>query len=105
MPRPKSGLEYIVESRAKALDRYASDHDLTHHDAGDLITAAECYMRDARYQLGGAEGMTAPPPRWPFIPSDWRTGTAVEQLARAGSFIAGEIDRTLGLHDIVDGQA
>lgn len=97
---PIDALQLILAARADHLARFTPDYDLAHHNAGDLATAAECYLRDARYQQHDAGPMAVPPFRWPFPNEEWSTGTVVEQLAKAAAYAAAEIDRCLALAEI-----
>lgn len=97
---PIDALQLILAARADHLARFTPDYDITRHNDGDLTAAAECYLRDARYQLTGAGRMERPPARWPFADDEWSTGTIAEQLAKGAALAAAEIDRWNGLADI-----
>ena len=95
---PGSGIELIDAERDLQLKKYTYQHD-QEHSKGELATAAACYAYAAAYQARFGEdsmGLVGAPKEWPFGEAEWKPGeTALITLAKAGAFIAAEIDRIM----------
>lgn len=88
-----SGATLIAaERRRQAVDEgYLADHD-DNHVHGELLAAADVYLRSARYP--GAMSGDSRPEGWPW-PEPCRPTTPIRDLIKAGALIAAEIDRRL----------
>lgn len=93
----KSGIELIAEERARQIteERWDASHD-DKHIAGELSSAAACYAEgsmlfvdthDGDSQSMGFECL------WPWEAKDWKPGSRIRELQKAGALIAAEIDR------------
>lgn len=107
----KSGVEIIAEQRDKQINKhgYTLSHDLT-HDSGELADAAIAYIRFNLYDANEGHrdehdfgDPDAPvvliPSEWPFLEEEFhgKDDDRITQLAKAGAFIAAEIDRLQNL--------
>lgn len=84
----------IAAERRKQRAKWTAAHDAT-HDKGELAVAARAY---AVASLFPAELLNDVPVvthifEWPFEFETWQPGPPEEMLAKAGAFIAAEIDR------------
>lgn len=106
----KSGVEIIGAERGKQVNKhgYSLSHDLT-HDSGQLTDAAIAYIRFNLYDSNEGDRDEADfgdpdapvvmiPSEWPFLPEEFHgiDDDRITQLAKAGAFIAAEIDRLNG---------
>lgn len=83
----KTGIEQIKEERAKQIAKYGYT---AYHDAGytnkELLLGALAYLKAA---IKDIEWSTD----WPFEEQYWHNEGYVENLKKAGAFIAAELDR------------
>ena len=84
----KSGIELIRDEREKQLIKYGytSRHDAMYTNK-ELLFAALAYLNEAIY--GGSVGKE----HWPFNLEFWHPEDYVNNLKKAGAFIAAELDR------------
>ena len=84
-----NGIEYIQQEREKQITKhgYTPEHDLMYEN-NQLMLGALSYLNTAIFGPGpGGED-------WPFPMEYFKPGTdIVENLSKAGAFIAAEIDR------------
>lgn len=83
----KSGLEQISEERVKQIAKhgYTAYHDAGYKN-GELLKAALAYLKAA--MISARE-----PVEWPFEMKYFHDDGYVENLKKAGAFIAAELDR------------
>jgi len=85
----KSGIELISEERIKQIKKhgYTPEHDLMYKKK-ELMFGALSYLMTAIYNRAIGDNY------WPFPKEFFKPGTdIVENLSKAGAFIAAEIDR------------
>lgn len=88
------GTELIAEERERQINEkdYTAEFD-KQHTQGELAAAAMSYIGQA---LGLVHHGSGIPPLWPWAPSMWKPeDSQLENLIKAGAFIAAEIDRVL----------
>jgi hypothetical protein len=88
------GAAIIAAERHRQIDveGWSHDHD-DRHSGGELLRAAIAYLEAGYGQVRGRDVKSLPPMGWPFEQSWWKPKDAERNLARAGAFIAAEIDR------------
>lgn len=87
----KTGIEIIAEERQRVIEveGFDKDHDAK-HNCGELTDAAVCYAMRGYWRRKPWLSLI-----WPFNP-EWFKPTPenrIKELAKAGQFIAAEIDR------------
>ena len=84
----KTGLELITDERVKQIAKYkyTAYHDSLYMNK-ELLYAALAYLNEAIY--GGKVGEED----WPFAMEYFKDEGYVENLKKAGAFIAAELDR------------
>lgn len=81
--------------RQRIDEGWTDDHD-DDHGRGEMAIAAACYAThgtDAAVEYPDAPWDCLP--GWPWSAGDWKPGTQVRNLVKAGALIAAEIDRVL----------
>jgi len=99
-PRPSGaslsrGAEMIAQERHRqiTIEGYGAKHDDAHVES-ELVLAARAYLR--RVLFLGSCRHHADMYEWPFEPKFFKPGTnRIQALAKAGAFIAAEIDRLI----------
>lgn len=88
-----NGIEIIKKARDHQIEEgFDISHDLTHKD-GELIKAAVIYARNTIVNFP-----TVVPEGWPFEARWWKPSLdPIEDLGKAGAFIAADIDRIVAL--------
>jgi len=96
----KTGIELIEAERVRQLTAdYTAEHDDWLNKNGELADAAISYAIAAAKE---ARGESTPYLRglvtvggipWPWEDSQWKPGSAIRNLVKAGALIAAEIDR------------
>lgn len=88
------GAKMIANERERqiAQEGWTAEHD-EGHATGELIEAAECYLRTDHYSA--EQSRRAAPVNWPWESTAWKPTTRVRDLVKAGALIAAEIDRLL----------
>ena len=83
----KSGIELIRDEREKQLIKYGytSRHDAMYTNK-ELLYGALAYLSEAIHKGTGNEN-------WPFNLEFWHPEDYVNNLKKAGAFIAAELDR------------
>lgn len=88
------GAELIAEERARQIEAkgYTAEHD-KQHTQGELAAAAICYAAQA-ILMGQGDDNGKVPGLWPFEQRAWKAeDSQLENLIKAGAFLAAEIDR------------
>ena len=85
----KTGIEQISEERVKQITKhgYTAYHD-TGYKNNELLFGALTYLKKAMWDNGFNEEET-----WPFEKQYFNDEGYVENLKKAGAFIAAELDR------------
>lgn len=85
----KTGIEQISEERLKQIAKhsYTAYHDIGYKNK-ELLLAAMTYLKKAMLNNGFNEEET-----WPFEKQYFNDEGYVENLKKAGAFIAAELDR------------
>lgn len=85
----RTGAELISAERQRqvTIEGWTIQHDVDHHNDGDLSLAAIAYAWPQAGQSGLAPGW------WPFETHYWKPKDRLRNLVRAGALIAAEIDR------------
>lgn len=85
----KTGIEQITEERAKQIGKYkyTAYHDAQYTEK-ELLLGALTYLKKALYEDKYQETDD-----WPFMMRYYRDEGYVENLKKAGAFIAAELDR------------
>jgi hypothetical protein len=88
MLQPNTGIDMIANERQRQIrDKgYDKQHD-KHHRPSQLAAAASAYIEHAR----GAQSQARY--TWPWRPHEFKPGTVIEDLTRAGALCAAAIDR------------
>lgn len=88
------GAERIARERLRQIEEegWTPEHDVAEHPAGDLASAALCYLL---FDEGEPEDSRKIQNRWPFAPYWFKPKDRIRNLERAGALIAAEIDRAL----------
>lgn len=85
----KTGIEQISEERVKQIAKYGYN---VYHDEGyknkELLFGALTYLKKAMWNNGFNEEET-----WPFEKQYFNDEGYIENLKKAGAFIAAELDR------------
>lgn len=99
-----SGIELIAAERKRQIEVEGFTDDITFQPNGELVDAAICYAQRPEqrlYQvsrLGHNEVME--PAGWPWHFGWWKpSANRIRELAKAGAFIAAEIDRLLAMQE------
>lgn len=95
----KTGIELIAQERERQIkeEGYTALHD-KNHVIGELAMAGACYAMPAHSRMYRADGN---PFLWPMDSTSWKPtpGDRKRELAKAGAFIAAEIDRLNALEE------
>lgn len=91
----KTGDQHITEERKeqKEVHGYDVTRDTELYKNGELLDAAYAYMIAGVEKEGDAVAATY----WPWSPKSFKPKDRVKNLAKAGAFIAAEIDRLQAL--------
>ncbi|WP_421983411.1 hypothetical protein [Roseibium sp.] len=88
------GVDHIAWERHHHLDflGFGPERDDKYTDR-QLAKAALCYLTHAAYPDKLRDSLTFVPAEWPWDPIWWKPQSRIDDLIRAGSLIAAEIDR------------